>query len=124
MTTTTQGQIDRQIESAALSAGIIDVDALKLADHSLVTTNAAGQVEGIEKMLAQLKRSKPHLFKKHFRHMTAEERRDGLAALRVAGSRRPPAPSKHARDMTDTEYQAAKAAIGLRHTSSAFSRRD
>lgn len=62
----TQAANDRilraELKAAAIKAGMIDMDGLKLADLSLVKLNDAGEVEGAEALMAAMKESKPYLF--------------------------------------------------------------
>ena len=51
-----------ELKAVALRAGIVDVDALKLADLAQVRLNEAGEVEGAEALIATLKEAKPYLF--------------------------------------------------------------
>jgi hypothetical protein len=121
MTDTT---LDHQIEVAALQAGICDVDALKLADRSLLKVNAKGETEGVEAMLTALRHSKPFLFKRA-KDMTPAEHRDALNAIKAANAlaARPVVPTKKATDMTPAEYEKAKANMGLSHRARAFARK-
>ena len=83
----------------ALKAGMVDLDGLKLADLSGVKLNEAGEVEGAEALMEALKKSKPYLF--------------GAPSSSTPGT--PPSPktpeAKKATEMTDEEYQQAKAAL-------------
>ena len=79
----TRRAIDAALIEAATSAGIVDLDAIKMLDTSGVKVNAAGAVEGAKELMDRAKGAKPHLFK-------AE---------------------KHARDMTDAEYVAARSRL-------------
>lgn len=55
--------IRAELKAAALKAGMVDVDGLKLADLSTVKLNAdTGEVEGAEALMEALKKSKPYLF--------------------------------------------------------------
>ena len=51
-----------ELRLAAHQAGMIDLDALKLADLSMVTLNDAGELEGADVLMAELKEAKPYLF--------------------------------------------------------------
>lgn len=55
--------IRAELKAAAIKAGMVDVDGLKLADLSTVKLNAdTGEVEGAEALMEALKKSKPYLF--------------------------------------------------------------
>ena len=51
-----------ELKAAAIKAGMVDLDGLKLADLSSVKLNDAGEVEGAEALMEQLKKDKPYLF--------------------------------------------------------------
>lgn len=96
--------IRAEMKAAALKAGMVDLDGLKLADLSKVKLNDKGEVEGAEALMEELKKAKPYLFGTASTSSTAPV---------------PPAPSgktapKNAKDMTDAEYRAARAALGRR----------
>lgn len=54
--------IRAELKTAALKAGMHDLDGLKLADLSTVKLNDAGEVEGAEALMIAMKESKPYLF--------------------------------------------------------------
>jgi len=92
-----QRVIRAELKAAALKAGMVDLDGLKLADLSSVKLNEAGEVEGAEALMEALKKSKPYLF--------------GAASSSTPGT--PPKPAdpkaKKATEMTDEEYAVARA---------------
>ena len=95
-----QRVIRAELKAAALKAGMVDLDGLKLADLSAVKLNPeTGEVEGAEALMETLKKSKPYLF--------------GAAHSSTPGD--PPKPGKQeakkATEMTDEEYQAARKAV-------------
>ena len=98
-----QRVIRAELKTAALKAGMVDLDGLKLADLSTVKLNAAGEVEGADALMDAMKKAKPYLFG---------------AANSSTGTKAPPATSptsKKATDMTKEEYAAAKrAAVSAR----------
>lgn len=51
-----------ELKTAALKAGMVDLDGLKLADLSKVTLDESGEVQGAEELMASLKEAKPYLF--------------------------------------------------------------
>jgi hypothetical protein len=82
----TQRLIHAELKVAALQAGIVDLDALKLLDTSSVKLNAAGDIEGAKELFDKARQAKPHLFGK-----------DKTA--------------KHTSNMTDAEYIAARSRL-------------
>lgn len=51
-----------ELKAAALKAGMVDLDGLKLADLSKVKINEQGEVEGAESLMESMKEAKPYLF--------------------------------------------------------------
>lgn len=51
-----------ELKAHALKAGLVDLDALKLADLTAVKLNDKGEVDGADKLFADLKTAKPYLF--------------------------------------------------------------
>ncbi|AVA33356.1 hypothetical protein C3Z06_06770 [Cupriavidus metallidurans] len=93
-----QRVIRAELKAAALKAGMVDLDGLKLADLSGVKLNEAGEVEGAEALMEALKKSKPYLF--------------GAPSTSTHGD--PPKPknpeAKKATEMTEEEYRVAREA--------------
>ena len=87
-----------ELKAEALKAGMVDLDGLKLADMSKVKLNEAGEVEGAEALMTELKKSKPYLF--------------GVVSSSSNPGGQPPKPSgnkaKSATEMTTEEYKAAR----------------
>lgn len=54
--------IRAELKAAAIAAGMIDLDGLKLADLTKVTLKEDGSVDGADVMLTELKTAKPYLF--------------------------------------------------------------
>jgi len=54
--------VDLAIKSAATKAGLQDLDQLKLLDLTGITVKPDGSVDGIDKVLVDLKTKKPFLF--------------------------------------------------------------
>lgn len=90
-----------ELRAAAVRAGMIDLDGLKLADLSGVALNEEGEVEGAEAVLAQLKDAKPYLF--------------ASSAQGSSSTQTPPPPrpttSKSALAMSSTEWAEAQRRI-------------
>ncbi|HHW4685708.1 MAG TPA: phage scaffolding protein [Xylella sp.] len=91
--------IRAELKAAALKAGMIDLDGLKLADLSRVTLKDDGTLEGADALMERLKKDKPYLF-------------GPPATTSHLGKLPDPAPAtpKKATDMTAEEYVVAKAA--------------
>jgi len=91
--------IRAELKAAAIKAGMVDLDVLKLVDITKVKIGDDGEVIGGDELMASLKKSKPHFF-------TDPSSSNG---------QRPPKPGeqqqKLATDMTDAEYEAAKAKL-------------
>lgn len=51
-----------ELKAEAIKAGMVDLDGLKLADLSKVKLNDAGEVEGAEALMEEMKKAKPYLF--------------------------------------------------------------
>jgi len=92
--------IRAELKAAALKAGMVDLDGLKLADLSTVKLNdETGEVEGADALMDAMKKAKPYLF----------------GAPGTSNPNPPPKPTdpkaKLAKDMTPEEYAAAKAQL-------------
>ena len=89
-----------ELKTIAITAGMIDLDGLKLADLSKVTLKDDGTLEGADAMLEQLKKDKPYLFG---------------TPTSTSSTKTPPDPKdpkpKLAKDMTDEEYAAERKKI-------------
>ena len=96
----TEAQLIRaELKAEAIRGGMIDLDGLKLVDHSEIKLSTDGEVEGAAALVARLKKAKPWLF--------------GVASL-SSTSVPPPAQvprQKMATEMTDAEYRVARQAI-------------
>lgn len=91
--------IRAELKAAALKAGMIDLDGLKLADLSKVTLKEDGTLDGADTLMEGLKKDKPYLFGN-----PATTTHTGKAP-----DPNPPTPKK-ASEMTAEEYAAAKTA--------------
>lgn len=91
--------IRAELKAAALKAGMIDLDGLKLADLSKVALKDDGTLEGADALMEGLKKDKPYLF-----GQPATTSHPGKAP-----DPNPPTPKK-ATEMSADEYAAAKAA--------------
>ena len=54
--------IRAELKASAMKAGMVDLDGLKLADLTKVKLNEAGEVEGADTLMEELKKAKPYLF--------------------------------------------------------------
>lgn len=88
--------IRAELKAEALKAGMVDLDGLKLADTSVVTLNAAGEVVGAVALMAGLRRAKPWLF--------GAASSSSVAAVPVAAGIQP----KSATQMSHAEWQAGR----------------
>ncbi len=83
----------------AIRAGMIDLDGIKLIDQSQIRLTEAGEVDGADRLMTNLRRDKPWLFQA------------------VTTSTLAPAPpvtsptAKRATEMTHAEWQSARAAL-------------
>lgn len=55
--------IRSELKTSALSAGILDLDALKMFDTSKLSISAEGDVVGIDSLVSEMRSNKPYLFK-------------------------------------------------------------
>jgi len=94
--------IRAELKAVAVKAGIVDLDALQLADLSKVTLSEDGSVEGADEMIEALKEAKPYLF--------------AGATSSDTNPRPKPADNepKSVIGLSEDEYRAAKRAAGLR----------
>lgn len=98
-----QRVIRAELKAAAIKAGMVDLDGLKLADLSTVKLNDAGEVEGADALMEAMKKAKPYLFKK-----TTSTSHTGRPPEKNVPTR------KSAKDMTNDEWSAEKKRLGLR----------
>jgi len=89
--------VQAELKNAALQAGMVDLDGLKLLDTAKVKLNEQGEIEGATELMRELKGQKPWLF--------------GGAS---SSSRANPPPAhppraKAATEMSPEEYRAARA---------------
>ena len=92
--------IRAELKAAALKAGMVDMDGLKLADLSTIKLSEAGEVEGAEKLMEEMKKAKPYLFG------TTTTTTSTQSAPRAADSKQ-----KLATEMTAEEYAEQRANI-------------
>lgn len=92
-----------ELKVAAVRAGMIDLDGLKLLDLTATKLNDDGEVENAADLMAQLRRGKPWLF--------------GGSSSSSPASVPPSQPprQKLATEMTNKEYRAARAALLKQH---------
>lgn len=55
--------INEALKNAALTEGLVDMDAFKMVDVSKIKVTDNGEVEGIKELIADLKKDKSYLFK-------------------------------------------------------------
>lgn len=91
--------IRAEIKAEALRAGMIDLDCLQFLDLSGLAVNEKGEVHDASAAIARLKKSKPWIF--------SSPSSSSLATAPLAQ----PLRQKHATEMTDNEYAAARAAL-------------
>lgn len=93
--------IRAELKAAAIKAGMIDLDGLKLADLSKVSLSDDGEVKGAEELMASLKEGKPYLFKQ-----------PAVSSAQPGEAPKPETPTpKKATEMTDEEYKREKAKL-------------
>ena len=91
-----------ELKAEAIRAGMVDLDGLKLLDISGFKMTGDGTVEGAAHLMGQFRKSKPWLF-------------SGPSSSSATGAPPPQQPRhKHATEMTDAEYEAARTAL-LKH---------
>jgi hypothetical protein len=92
-----RGRIVRaELKAAAVHAGMVDLDGIKLLDADAIKLNAAGEVEGAAALMRDLRRAKPWLF-------------GAASTSSTAAAPGPRAPeSKLATAMTFDEWQTAR----------------
>ena len=87
--------IQAELRTAAIKAGMVDLDGLKMLDLSAVNLSDDGTVDGADALIDAAKKAKPFLF----------------GGTNTSNPNSPPSPKpaagKHARDMTETELAAA-----------------
>jgi hypothetical protein len=85
-----------ELKAAAVRAGMVDLDGIKLLDADAIKLNAAGEIEGAAALMRELRRAKPWLF-------------GGSSSSSTAAAPGPRAPeSKLATAMTFDEWQTAR----------------
>lgn len=92
-----QRVIRAELKAAAIKAGMVDLDGLKLADLSKVKLNAEGEVEGADELMEAMKKSKPYLFGAASSSSTGKPPKKGEETPKLAT------------EMTDAEYAVARA---------------
>lgn len=95
-----EAQLKRaELKVEAVRAGMIDLDGLKLVDADQVTLDGKGGVSNAAAVIETVKRSKPWLF--------------GAPSSSSSAAAPPADPprTRHAREMTDAEWRAAREAL-------------
>jgi hypothetical protein len=98
-TTTTARLIRAELKAEAVRAGMVDLDGLKLIDIANLKLDEEGNVGGAADLMRQMRRAKPWLFG---------------GASTSSTSLAPPTPPlrpKLATEMTNDEWQAARAEL-------------
>ena len=93
------GIVKAHLQAEAARAGMVDLDGLKMLDLSGVTVTSDGEVHGASALMEKVRKDKPWLFGK-----------PSTSAPSGAPPSQPPR-QKLATEMTDAEYQTARAAI-------------
>ena len=88
-----------QLQAAAMHAGMIDLDGLKLVDAARAKPNQHGELQGAAELMADLRREKPWLFG------------GNSSSSRVNAPPAQPPRAKLASEMTPEEYRAARAEL-------------
>jgi len=88
-----------ELKLHAVRAGMIDLDGLKLVDPTRVRLTDKGEIDGADRLMADLRREKPWLF----HHATTS----------TPGAAPPSTPpsAKSAQQMSHAEWQAARTAL-------------
>ncbi|MCK5609132.1 hypothetical protein KAR91_45075 [Candidatus Pacearchaeota archaeon] len=89
-----QRLIRAELKAAALKAGLLDIDALKMFDISSLEVTDVGDVIGIENLIEEMKESKAWAFN--------QQAKDTSSAKKTPGASAPS--SKNALEMSDDEY--------------------
>lgn len=94
--------IRAELKAAAIKAGMVDLDGLKLADLSSVKLNDAGDVEGAEALMEKMKEAKPYLFQATSSTSSTEKKPE-----------KKPDQQPSAQDMTPEQWKEHKRKNGL-----------
>jgi hypothetical protein len=98
--TTTERLMRSELKAAAIQAGMIDLDGIKLIDMSDVEISDAGDIVDADAVFIKLKRTKPWLFGQ------------GRSSSPAAHAPRPEQPrTRHANELTHEEWVLARAAL-------------
>jgi hypothetical protein len=54
--------LQAELKTHAIRSGIVDLDGLRLADTEAMSVDEAGEVQGVEEVIATLRERKPYLF--------------------------------------------------------------
>lgn len=95
--------LQAELKTHAIRSGIIDLDALRLADLEALGVNEAGEVHGAEEVIAALRERKPYLF---------ISEKTGTITGTTAQLQRPPSPAQptplDARSLTREAWHAER----------------
>jgi hypothetical protein len=103
MSEAAEERVNAALKTAALRAGLVDMDWLKLVDTSKVTLGAYGEVKGADELVAGLKAAKPFLFGKRASEMTPQEAAAKLAELKRGPKPEPLPIDRTAKEMTEAQ---------------------
>lgn len=68
--------IRSELKTAALAAGIVDLDALKMFDTSKLSISAENDVVGVNELVEQMRKEKPYLFKQESDSKKSDEKQE------------------------------------------------
>jgi hypothetical protein len=91
--------VQAELKAHAIKAGLVDLDALVMADLSAVKLKVEGGLEGVEGVFERLREAKPYLFGQASTSSTQVAPAPNAAAVR------------NAKDMNAQEYGAALAKL-------------
>ncbi len=94
--------IRAEMKAEAIRAGMIDLDGLKLVDMSSIQLNEKGEIDDASGIMTRFKKAKPWLFSLP------------SSSNPISPPLAQPPRQKHATEMTNAEYAAARTAL-LKH---------
>lgn len=105
--------IRSELKTAAMSAGIVDLDALRMFDISKVTISADGDVVGVNELITDMQARKPYLFSKSSDVKTTSQNDQKIDVKTKTSSdakapEKTPPKSKTAKDFSTEEFETFK----------------